>query len=257
MRKPTENFDCAEFKLSLIKEIIQFDCNDVLETIEIPLLHPVFNFKLSEDQARCMNNEAARVLNKPSLRNFVIRTPSFKTIPLDYNNVHFVFIDRNSLNNYTTVSIPDFEHDLYFMIICCDAASLTSFDFSNYNAYVVNANFEAEPIELSLDTYKDFRREFLTGVGVDIRNASTLNGVTEYMTYTRKKVDDFRAVLIDDTDFNIKLICIKNSCDIGTSDIAVSTFLRDDRNQDRLTMAFQKFDAGINTNFYDIGNMHP
>lgn len=258
MGTKTENFNCSEFKLNLINEIINLDCDQI--DLNNFTLEPEFYKKLSEEQARCMNEEAAKVLRVPTLKNFVLNAGSFKTITLQYAYVHFVFADKNSLGNFSKINIPNLDHDLYYMVINCDVVELNSFDFSNYEAYIVNDRFEAQSLNglLTLDIFKKLRREFLNGVGNVIRMQSTFNAITEYVTFSLDVVNAFRNELPEDYDMNIKVISIKKGCNKGVASSQVSRVLNDSRNQDRFSMAFQKIDnEGAYFNYYDIGNMHP
>ncbi|WP_435523001.1 hypothetical protein [Chryseobacterium indoltheticum] len=172
--------------------------------------------------------------------------------------MHLHFIDKKSLERFKDISIEKFDHDLYYILIICDSKYLNNFNFKDYKAYVFDKDHNAQKIDFTSETYHLIRSEFLEGVGSKIRTYSTTtNAITEYITFPVENVEKFRANMSDDYDMRVKLICINDACIKDGKDWEVTNYLKDARNKNRLSLAFQQYDSESDSNFYDIGNMQP
>lgn len=261
MKELNENY--AQIKLDMIGDIIKMSSPEIDRKI---LSKDRFNFELTEKQAQCMKAKACKIIFgniTDTMSDFEITANSFKTMRIGFDYLHFHFIDKISLSQDFGMSINDFGHDLYYIIIVCDQkGDLLHFNFDDPNSYdmfIVDRNFEVQEIT-SFDKikYKNIRKNFLSGVGDRIRKNSTLNSVTEYITFPREHVEEFRNAVALDTTIKVRIVSICLDCDIDLlSTIQVSNYLRDSRNQQKLSLAFQKFVKGQDTDFYDIGNMQP
>ncbi|WP_345990864.1 hypothetical protein AAEU33_02670 [Chryseobacterium sp. Chry.R1] len=245
-----ESTDCAEKKLDLIRDILQLDCEVIND---YSTLSPLVNLKLSAEQTGCMNEGANRIL-KETLEDFKIETGSFKNLPIKYKYIHFIFVDKTSLVRFPTIQPGSHKHNLYYIIVVCDHEDLNVFDFITYDAYLVDSAGMAKTIELPKEIYAEMRKEFLGGVGKAIRENSTYNAITEYISFSNVMFETFRNDLSGNfKEVNVRLIAIHKNCDINSQNVAVSRVLNDNKKQSRLSLAFQKEDQG----FYDIGNMQP
>ncbi|WP_294238699.1 hypothetical protein [Chryseobacterium sp. sg2396] len=255
-----KNF-CAEIKLNVIKEILQIDCESFKD---IGNKHIEMNLELTPDQLRCMSNGAEEIFSENSipqiLEDFIINTKSFKSVNFSFDNIHFIFIDNVSLNRFlkdingSDISVRSISQKYmhYYIILNCNEDNLYEFVPTNYNAYLVDDNSELREINIST-SFGDVRKEFLEGIGELIRKKSTLNGITEYITFPLKVVETFIKEQYETIDIRVKLIRIKKDCILQGINSNVNDVLRDPKKQKKLSMAFQK----NNSNFYDIGNMQP
>jgi hypothetical protein len=189
----------------------------------------------------------------------VIDTTYFKNINVEFDFVHFCFIDTVSLQTELDIPINNLQHTLYYIIINCNKNDLIDFDFNSvaYNAYIVNDSNVLQKITLTNDDYANIRNRFLTRVGSTIRQNTTFNAITEYITFSAKKVKDFRNELPSNSTFNVRLICIDKNCNINSPSQEVTDYLSQSRNQNRLSLAFQKINTVGPGDYYDIGNMQP
>lgn len=259
MKNP-EEFDCPQVKLDLIQSIIEMPC---IEIEKYSLVDFFFNYRLSEQQVVCMRNKASKVIfgkdSDVELKDFVIDTTSFKNINLEFDFVHFCFIDTVSLQTELRIQINNLQHTLYYIIINCDRSDFQDFDFNSvaYNAYIVNDSNVVQKITLTNDDYANIRSRFLNRVGNTIRQNTTLNAITECITFSANKVRDFRNELSSNSTFNIRIICIDKNCNINSPSQEVTNYLSQSRNQNRLSLAFQKINTVGPGDYYDIGNMQP
>lgn len=262
MKNLDQNMTCAEVKLSMIEDILKMPLQEIEKQF---LSKDWFNYELNEEQARCMKIKASDIIlgNKGEVINdFEITTNSFKAMNINFEYLHFHFIDQVSISQDFGISIDNFGHDLYYMIIICDQdKNLLNFDFNNteiYDAYIVNGNLDIEKVQsFSIDKYKNVRKKFLSEVGDRIRRNSTHNLITEYITFNKEQVKKFQNEFEADTTFKVRVVSISDSCDINSTSARVSDYLRDFNNQQKLSLAFQKSNSGSDSNFYDIGNMQP
>lgn len=250
MRNLNESSECAENKLELIKEILQMDCELINKA---GFLSPEFNYKLTDKQVQCMNVKVNKILELTNLTDFKVNSMAFKNLKFSYDYIHFQFIDKNSVHKFPGLSVENVGHDLYYIMITCNSLDLYTFDFADYEAFIVNDQYIPLPIELSPEIYSEIRNEFLGGIGNVIRKNSTLNAITEYITFTKDKVSVFMGSLSEDYNMRVKLICINRDCTLDGVKKEVTDYLKELKNRNKLSMAFEH----DKTEFYDIGNMQP
>jgi hypothetical protein len=263
MENLNPNVTNAEIRLRMIEDILKTSFQEVKKQF---LSKDRFNDKLSEYQARCMKIKASEIIFGNAghvLNDFEITIDSFKKMKINFEYLHFHFIDRVSINLELGTSIADFGNDLYYMIIVCDqGGDLLHFDFDDtniYDAYIVNGNLDVEEIQsFNKIKYRNIRKTFLSNVGDRIRKNSTYNSVTEYITFDMQHVEEFQNALNDeDIRFKVRVISICEYCDVDSTSASVSNYLKDPKNQQKLSLAFQKYNISQDSNFYDIGNMQP
>lgn len=262
MKNLNQNRSIAEMKLKIIDDILKLPFKEVENQF---LLRNRFNYELSEEQARYMRIKASDIIlgnTGKVINDFEITTNSFKSMKINFEYLHFHFIDKNSISQDFDILINDFEHDLYYVIIACNQdGDLLQFDFDDadtYDAYIINGNLDVEKIQVfNKIKYENVRKKFLLEVGEKIRRNSTYNLITEYITFDKQHVEKFRNELNAGTTFKVRVVSICEDGDINSTSVAVSNYLKDPGNQKKLSLAFQKFDNNTNSDFYDIGNMHP
>ncbi len=212
----------------------------------------VLNKRFSREQLECTYSRAKEVLE--IVKDFEINSKDFKEYEMEFEFMHFVFIDKRSLWRIP-VSIQDFGHDLYYLIIVCNTKQLSEFNFDHGNVFCVDDKGNMISLQMNKELYTSFRGEFLKGIGQDIRT-STVSNITEYIYFKKDVVNVFRKEMNHtDNPMIIKLICIFEKC-AGT-DNDVVTHLSNPENQNRLSLAFQQNADLVNENFYDVGNMQP
>lgn len=214
----------------------------------------VLNKRFSREQLECTYSRAKEILE--ITKDFEINSKDFKEYKMEFDFMHFVFIDRRSLWRFP-VSIQDFGHDLYYLIIVCNTKQLSEFNFDHGEVFCVDHKSNMTSLPMDKELYTSFRDEFLEGIGKDIRT-STVNIITEYIYFNKDVVSAFRKNMNDaDNPMIIKLICILEKCVGANKENDVVTHLSRPENQNRLSLAFQQNADLVNENFYDVGNMQP
>ncbi len=212
------------------------------------------HMRLSEDELLCMHTKAKSILDIKN--DFKIGSKAFKEMKLEFEYLHFVFVDINSLQGVS--SAMDYGHDLYYLIINTNRFFLRSSDFDVYKAYCVY-NEAIKVFDIDGNKFLSYKDFFNENVGRNIRSNSASSKITEYITFEKDKVKDFKEKLADDGDMNVKLICIDKNCLSQGSTITIQEYLNNLNNQGKLSLAFQqKNDPDKpNSDFFDIGNMQP
>ena len=90
--------------------------------------------------------------------------------------------------------------------------------------------------------------------------SNSISNITEYITFKKSVVDQFKKNMSLTDEMVIKLIFINSECSNENdpeNNVDVSNYLADANNQSRLSLAFQQNPDLENSGFYDIGNMQP
>lgn len=222
--------------------------NHLLQIDEI-----LMNKRLSGKQLECTYNRAGQILNIE--KDFKINSKMFKNYDMKFEFMHFLFIDRRSLWRFP-VSIEDFGHDLYFLIIDCNDSQLSDTAFKNGVVFCVDNQGKMINISFVERLYTTLKDDFFKGVGNNIRT-NTVANVTEYVSFDEEIFNRFKKELSDNGDMEVKLIQISENCSFPEDNNEVSTHFSRSENQNRFSLAFQQDPIGGNENFYDIGNMQP
>lgn len=213
------------------------------------------HMKLLEDELSCMYVKATKILNIKE--DFKMPIRAFKDMYLEFEYLHFVFIDITSLQNNPILQV-DFGHNLYYLIINTNRFHLRNLDFTIYKTYLVQDGL-IRSFDIDADKINLYRTFFNENVGRDIKGSSSNKKITEYITFEKDKVESFRSKLANDGDMTIKLICIDKDCLSTNSTLDVQDHLNNPNNQGKLSLAFQQKNdpSKPNSDFYDIGNMQP
>lgn len=216
----------------------------------------LLNKRFTIEQLECTHEKAKMILNINN--DFKIDRQSFKNLKINYQYLHFLFIDKRSI---TDISISnDFGNDLYFLMIICDADNLNNIDYNNCSSYIVDDNYIIQPYSFDATVYEQVRNHFNFYIGQEIRSNTSINNITEYITFDKSVVDRFMQNMSLNNEMIIKLILINSDCSYPNStnnNYDVSEYLSNCANQNRFSLAFQQNPSEGNAGFYDIGNMQP
>ena len=142
-------------------------------------------------------------------------------------------------------------------IINSNLPNLENLSQTAYKAYQVNDNGFINDLNLGGDDFNNFKERFKNGIGELIKTRSNITKITEYITFTKVAVENFRASMSNTDNMVVKLICIDKNCVEDGQNDEVNEYLRCSENQNRMSLAFQQINVTPTDDFYDIGNMQP